>query len=80
MPFHRSLRAIARHTGKGTLSGREKTRLRKLLLESLESRQLMDSGWRNAFNPRDISGDGRVVPQDVLIGINELNNRQYINA
>lgn len=53
---------------------------RFLRLENLEPRQLMDSSWQNPFNPRDINGDGVVVPQDILVAINELNNRQFIDS
>ena len=32
--------------------------------------------WRNPFNPLDVDNDGRVVPKDVLLLINDINSNQ----
>ena len=40
----------------------------------------MDGSWQNPFNPGDVNNDGQVVPQDILVSINELNGRQFIDS
>jgi hypothetical protein len=35
------------------------------------------SSWQNPANARDTTNDGHVVPLDVLVLVNELNNRQF---
>lgn len=35
------------------------------------------SSWHNSAMPMDVSGDGVIVPRDVLLIINELNQPQY---
>jgi hypothetical protein len=41
---------------------------------------VLNGEWTNEFNPRDVNGDGGVVPIDVLIGINQLNARTVVEA
>lgn len=36
--------------------------------------------WTNVANPLDINRDGFVTSNDVLVGINELNNRRLVDA
>ncbi len=47
-------------------------------METLEDRRLLASDWQNSCNALDINNDQVVVPQDVLVGINELNFRQVV--
>ncbi len=42
-------------------------------LEALEPRLLLAAEWRNPLVSLDVTRDGLVTPQDVLIGINQLN-------
>jgi RHS repeat-associated protein len=42
-------------------------------LEALEPRRLLAAEWRNPLVSLDVTRDGLVTPQDVLIGINQLN-------
>lgn len=62
---------------------RKKIRVRRLnrraSLERLERRELLASDWQNNFVRCDINGDGIVVPLDVLVAINELNDPQYVD-
>jgi hypothetical protein len=44
--------------------------LRQMLIDAAMSQQ---RPWQNPTNPRDVNNDGRVVPLDVLVIINELN-------
>lgn len=47
--------------------------MKRLHLESLESRLAMDSSWQNSFLPNDVDGTSYVNPLDVLMVINEIN-------
>lgn len=54
------------------------TRLRRRLrLEPLETRQLLDGApWQNPVNRFDVDGDHLVMPADVLAMVNDINARQ----
>ncbi len=50
---------------------------RRLRLESLETRQLLDGApWQNPVNRFDVDGDHLVMPADVLAMVNDINARQ----
>ncbi|MGN6544242.1 MAG: dockerin type I domain-containing protein, partial [Aureliella sp.] len=52
-------------------------RLRKSLraIETLESRRLLASDWQNAANPLDVDASGFVAPLDVLLVVNDINQK-----
>jgi hypothetical protein len=60
-----------------SISTRNRQRLRKLVCESLESRQLMaaDMVHHNFMMPEDTDMSGNVNPLDALVLINQLNAR-----
>lgn len=61
------------------LRGRKHRERRPSQIEQLEARRLMiGSDWTNVLNPLDVTGDasGLVAPNDVLVVINEINQRR----
>ncbi len=46
---------------------------RRVVLEQLESRWLLNADWQNPFNALDVDDDRAVAPIDVLLIFNELN-------
>lgn len=65
-PRSRANRGISQPSGKATL-------LRRLLMESLEKRELMASDFTNPFYPMDVNRDSRISALDALVVINRLN-------
>jgi Dockerin type I domain len=65
-PRSQSLRGISQRAGKNSL-------LRRLLMESLEKRELMASDFTNPFYPMDVNRDSRISALDALVVINRLN-------
>jgi hypothetical protein len=47
---------------------------------TLPSTQTPDTWWQNPVDPFDVNEDGEVAPVDVLLVINELNSRKYVDA
>jgi len=53
-------------------------RIRRLLLETLEDRRLLNIDWRNPVDHLDADGDRTIAPLDVLAVINEINRGQLL--
>lgn len=53
-------------------------RFRRLLLETLEDRRLLNIDWRNPVDHLDADGDRTIAPLDVLAVINEINRGQLL--
>lgn len=62
-------------TNKRTRASRWQRRLR---IEHLEPRLLLNGDWQNPSNRFDITDDGLVTPLDVLVIVVEVNNRTLI--
>ena len=65
-PRSRAKRGISQPSGKTSL-------IRRLLMESLEKRELMASDFTNPFYPMDVNRDNRISALDALVVINRLN-------
>ena len=53
-----------------------RSRLRRLMVESLENRRLLNVDWRNPVDAVDVDNDGSASPLDVLVVINYINAGQ----
>jgi hypothetical protein len=65
-PRSQAIRGVSQRAGKNSL-------LRRLLMESLEKRELMASDFTNPFYPMDVNRDSRISALDALVVINRLN-------
>ena len=52
---------------------RNRSRLRRLMVESLEDRRLLNIDWRNPVDSIDVDNDGSISPLDALVVINYIN-------
>lgn len=50
-----------------------RSKVRRLILESLEDRRLFNVDWRNPVDSMDVDSDGSVSPLDALVVINTIN-------
>ncbi len=55
------------------------SRLRKMQIEKLENRWVMNATWQNPLVPTDVNSDEWVSPMDALLIINRLNSRNGEN-
>ncbi len=59
---------------KGPSQNRHRRFKRRLILETLEDRRLLNVDWRNPVDSMDVDNDGAVSPLDVLVDINYINS------
>ena len=52
---------------------RNRSNLRRLMVESLEDRRLLNVDWRNPVDSIDVDNDGSISPLDALVVINYIN-------
>ena len=52
---------------------RNRSHLRRLMVESLEDRRLLNVDWRNPVDSIDVDNDGSISPLDALVVINYIN-------
>lgn len=55
---------------------RKRSKMRRLMVESLEDRRLLAVDWRNPVDSVDVDSDGAVSPLDALVVINTINAGQ----
>ncbi|MFO0871087.1 MAG: peroxidase family protein, partial [Pirellulales bacterium] len=55
------------------IRSRAVARRRRLGLERLDERLLLNVDWRNPADSLDVNGDGQILPLDALLVINDLN-------
>ena len=69
-----------RFASKSTLAANKqrssRSRLRRLMVESLEDRRLLNVDWRNPVDSFDVDNDGSASPLDALVVINYINAGQ----
>ena len=53
-----------------------KNRRRRLIVEMLEDRRMLNVDWRNPVDSLDVDSDGFIAPLDVLVVINYINSAE----
>ena len=68
-----SRRFVKRASNKASMSKMGRSKLRRLMVESLEDRRLLNVDWRNPVDAVDVDNDGSNSPLDALVVINTIN-------